>query len=63
MAKAKAAAKKDTTSWFATGDKGMAQKTQQDALGQMRRDRYAPRFRLNVGEEGSVVFLDNDGFR
>lgn len=60
MTAKKAAASKAT--WFATGESGMAKKAQQDQLGQMRRERYAPRFRMAVGEECEVVFLDDDGF-
>ena len=59
MAKKSAA---EAKSWFATGEQGMEKKVQQDAVAQMKRERYAPRFRLNQGEDGDVIFIDSKGF-
>jgi len=48
--------------WFKIGKEGFEEKKKMDSVAEMKREKYAPRFRLRPEESAKIVFLDSDGF-
>jgi len=62
MAKKRTSKSGKNSSWFKKGREGFEEKRKLDAIAEKRKEKYAPRFWLQPGEEAKIVFLDSDGF-